>query len=370
MLVSPDGKMSQLESHADPHEVKAILATMPSLADGGYRVDWHIISADGHPVSGSISFSVGAAAVPAPQLSAAETHAVSGREPVVAGAALYPALLRGLSLSALLALCGLLGFAGYTPIPSKRQERLCVWLSGLATLFLTAHLIVWLIHVSPVNALDAETARSALSREVGLDELIRLILAALAAWSVILARRMRMAFAFALAAVLAGGAIGHPAAIDPVIAIPTNALHLVGVAFWLGGLLWLVTSDASSPDTLASASIVSNVALISIVVVALTGIIQSFLFLTAPADLLSTAYGRVIMAKVSGLLILAAFGAHHRYRLMPQMQAGGETLPFIRSVRKEILVMVLVVMIGGFLAYVPVPEAHAMSTGSTSHQGM
>ena len=235
-------------------------------------------------------------------------------------------------------------------------------------LLLTGHLVSWLIHVSPANSLDSETVRNALSREVGLDELVRLIFAALAAWAVLLARRFRIAFAFALAAVLAGGTIGHPAAIDPLISVPSKAVHLVGVAFWLGGLLWLVTSDASSVDIMSSAGTVSSVSLVSIIVVAVTGIIQSFLFLTSWSDLFSTPYGLVLLGKIAGLLALSGFGAWHRFRLMRATRSdAGSALA--RSVRKEIVLMIAVVLLGGFLAYVPVPQMHGMNIESHSHQG-
>jgi copper transport protein len=367
ILASSSGRLVKLESRGDPHDVHAILAALPSLAKGGFRIDWHIISADGHPVAGSISFSIGAFAAPPIRTTDAE-HILDNHGPMVAGAALYPSLLRGLALSALLALCGLLGFAGYSSAPTRRQKRVCNWLSVAATILLAGHLVSWLVHVSPANSLDSDIARSALSREVGLNELVRLVLTALAAWAVLLARRMRLAFAFALAAVLAGGVIGHPAAIDPLIAIPSKAIHLVGVAFWLGGLLWLVTSDAESGDVVTTAAIVSSVSLVSIVVVALTGVIQALLFLAAWSDLFSTAYGLTLIGKAAGLISLAAFGAYHRWRLMPTPNPEGGT-NLVGSVRKEIALMIAVVLLGGFLAYVPVPQMHAMNTKPTSQQG-
>jgi putative copper export protein len=268
----------------------------------------------------------------------------------------------------LLALCGLLGFAGYSTSRTKLQDKLCAWLSILATVLLVAHLVSWLIHVSPSNSLDDDIVAIALSRKVGLDELMRVILAALAAWSVLLARRFKLGFAFALAAVLAGGTIGHPAAIDPLVTVPSKALHLVGVAFWFGGLLWLATMDSSAEDTLSSAGIVSNVALISIVVVALTGAVQSFLFLSHWSEVYTSAYGLTLIGKVAGLFTLALFGAWHRWRLMPRAIATSDVNPLKRSVRWEIAVMIAVVMLGGFLAYVPVPRMDQSHVNSTSSQ--
>ena len=49
---------------------------MPSLAPGSYRVEWRIVSADGHPVSGALTFSIG---------EPSQGAAVPGDEPELAG---------------------------------------------------------------------------------------------------------------------------------------------------------------------------------------------------------------------------------------------------------------------------------------------
>jgi copper transport protein len=375
MIAGSDGKWTTLAVSTDPREVRAIESPLALVRDGGYRITWHIISADGHPVSGSFVFTVGSGGGPAPGMEmSGSAHGdgqaqMSDMEPSLAGAALTPALLRGLALSALLALCGLLAFVSYSPNESVSQLRICGWFSGIATGLLAVHLIVWLIHVSPTNALDAEVISGALSREVGLTELIRLVLTALSAWALLLARRTRLALAFALAAVIAGGAIGHPAAISPLFAIPSKSMHLVGVALWFGGIIWLAMLDLSMPDSIAAALMVSRIAMYSIIVVALTGINQSFLFIPSWRDVIHSAYGLTVLAKVAGLVVLTAFGAYHRYRCLPRIAAGGGSAGFARSIRREIAVMIIVIMLGGFLAYLPTPQMHSVDTHSTSHQG-
>jgi copper transport protein len=356
MLARADGSESKLDVAGDPHEVRAIESMLPRLGDGAYRITWHIISADGHPVSGAIVFTIGDSSRTIDTVAHRDGQMeMSDDEPMFAGAALTPAILRGLALSALLSLTGLLGFGAYGPGATQQQTRLCAWLSGIATVLLAVHLIVWLIHVSPENKLDETLIQAALSREVGLNELLRLVLTALAAWAILLARRLRIAFAFALAAVIAGGLIGHPAAIEPVIAIPMKSLHLVGVAFWLGGLISLATSDSSTSDTAVHASTVSSVATIAIIIVGLTGVVQAFLFLSSWTEIFSSAYGLTLVAKTAGLLLLAAFGAYHRYSLLPRLDASSAG-DLRRSVKREIILMICVVMIGGFLAYVPTPH--------------
>lgn len=359
MLGRFGGHPIPVEVTGDPHEVRAIVARVPRLSDGAYQVTWHIISADGHPVSGNIVFTVGIADSVGPATVPAHNDgqmAMSDEEPMLAGAALAPAILRGLALSALLSLCGLLGFAAYGPASSAGRIRLCAWLTVAATFLLAVHLVVWLIHVSPENKLDESIVQAALSREVGLNELLRLLFAALTMWAILLARRLKLAFALALAAVIAGGAIGHPAAIDPVIAIPMKSLHLVGVSFWLGGLITLATADTSSEDIAVSSATVSSVALIAIMVVGVTGIVQAFLFLPAWRDLFASAYGVTLLGKAGGLAALAAFGAYHRYKVLPRLNDSSSRLALNKSVRSEIGLMILVVMLGGFLAYVPTPH--------------
>jgi putative copper resistance protein D len=249
----------------------------------------------------------------------------------------------------------MLGFVAYGKNRTRVQEKLSAWLSAAAVVLLLAHLISWLLHIAPDHSLSESVIRAALSREVGFDEMLRLILAALAAWALLLARQWKLAFALALAAVIAGGMIGHPAAIEPLIAIPAKSLHLVGVAFWFGGILWLATTDVESAEMMPAAATVSSIALVSIVVVSASGFVQAFLFLESWSDLYESAYGLTLLGKIVGLLVLFAFGAYHRSRLMPMLSHDGKSARLQRSIRREIAVMIAVILLGGFLAYVPVP---------------
>ena len=346
-LIGSNGQPRHLAVSRDPREVRAIMASVAALQRGTYRVDWHIISADGHPVSGEFYFSVGTTG-PVPSHIATASHHDSE-------VALFPATIRGLALSALLALCGLLGFTAYAATPTPAQARIVTVLAVASAALVVAHLAAWMVHVSPSGRIDSVIIEEELSSGAGVSELVRTILVLPTAWAVLLVRRYRIAFPFALAAVIAGGAIGHPAAIVPVIAIPAKALHLAGVAFWMGGLVWLVSSDSGQQGLLRSAAIVSSVALTAIVVVAITGALQGFLFLSGWNDLTGSAYGRAMLGKIAGLLLLAAFGAYHRYRLIP----GGK--PVGASVRREIAVMIATVMLGGILAHIPAPRTQVSS---------
>ena len=64
---------------------------LPELPDGGYQVSWRVVSADGHPISGSYGFRVGnAAAEPAATAGPVESPGASPSAGVETGAAATP----------------------------------------------------------------------------------------------------------------------------------------------------------------------------------------------------------------------------------------------------------------------------------------
>ena len=56
-LVPPRGQAQALAVRTDG-DVDALEAPLPPLATGRYRVDWRVLSTDGHVVSGTFAFSV------------------------------------------------------------------------------------------------------------------------------------------------------------------------------------------------------------------------------------------------------------------------------------------------------------------------
>jgi copper transport protein len=359
-IVGTDGFLLRLSPSGDPHDVNAIVAPVRALAPGAYRLRWRVVSADGHPVEGSFAFAVGAvgAALPALQPDTAVEH----EEPVLwgpsaGGAPLIPAALRGIALGALMSLAGMLLFIswpralGFTP--TLRAQRVTTVLAVAAPLLLALHLAAWAVNADPNHQLTSASLSAAFASGVGRVELWRAGLALLALWAVVLARRARLALLFAFAALLVSGASGHAAAIQPLFAAPAKALHLVAAAAWVGGLLWLVCLDQTA-DRIREAARVSQVALIAVVLVTFSGVVQTVLFLPTLADLFRSTYGALVLAKVFGMLILVAFGAYHRYRVLPAFTRDARATERLAvTVRRELAVFAIVVLLGGLLAYVP-----------------
>ena len=113
------------------------------------------------------------------------------------------------------------------------------------------------------------------------------------------------------------------AAANHTAAVTTLALHIVGAAVWLGGLVLLVVLRASTtPQRMAHVlPRYSTIALIAFVVVAVSGYARAALGLGSWEALLS-AYGVIIVGKAGSLLAVGLLGAVYRRRLIAR---AGET---------------------------------------------
>jgi copper transport protein len=347
----------------DSHDARRIIVPLSPLSAGAYTVTWRVVSADGHTVSGSLKFTITGAAQPVtasstPSEAAIAAHNDSAQEKL-ASANRFPyvsALLRGIGGAALAALVGLLLFAvtsrpGVLVNPTRPLNALAL----TACVALAFHVFAWGNYVAP-GAIHAVAWRTILLSNPGKLESVRVILAILALISLALFRRRGVALLFSGAALLTGAAIGHAGAFSPLLAVPLLMIHLIAVAAWLGGLAWLIISWAGGPANMREQAYrVSRTAMAAALAVGVTGILESILLLTSFNDLFYSAYGRLLLLKVAGWLTLLSFGWYHRYRALPTITTNEES-DIRASLRSEISVMVVVILVAGFLSYTPLPK--------------
>lgn len=374
-LVGPGGRVVALQAAGDPRNASALVGPVTTALDAGrWRVEWRIVSEDGHPIEGDFTFRVAgvradttdttapAPAALAPPRDSASPDSATLESPARSTLDDVPvpaATLRGLGMGLLTALAGLLWFLGTRRDRARqpRAERLAWSLAIAMALTLVLHYFVWMLAVSPDRSLDGAQMTAVMNSRVGRLELARATFAVLACWALVLARRERLALVFAALAMAVSSATGHSAAIHPAWTVPMRALHLLAIAGWLGGLLWLLTLERSVDATVAAETErVSSAALLAVIVVSLTGIVQTKFFIGEWGELVRSPYGYVALLKLLGLGVLVLFGAHHRYRVLPRLAEAGVADGLRRSLRVEVLVMSLVVLVGGFLAYIPPPR--------------
>lgn len=184
---------------------------------------------------------------------------------------------------------------------------------------------------------------------------ISLALNLLAAFAIsILALSISSLTAAALTAALGLGSliplalIGHAAGTaNHSLAVNSLGLHLVGIVTWVGGLIALF---AIKQDVLGEAKPMvarySSLALASFVIVGVSGLGSSYVRIPDAAGLLSP-YGQMLFIKVVLLVILGAFGAVYRTRILSKISEKGS---FFKLALLEIFIMGAAIGMGTALA--------------------
>lgn len=124
-----------------------------------------------------------------------------------------------------------------------------------------------------------------------------------------------LASALALAGLVAPSVTGHAAAsARAVVAVPGVVLHVVAAALWVGGLGAMLV--LSRHDALGVAlPRFSRLAGWSVAVLAVSGALAATARLGSPVELVTTAYGALVLVKVALLGLAAVLGALTRRRL-------------------------------------------------------
>jgi len=365
------------------------------LPDGVYTATFRIVSADGHPIAGGLTFSVGDAATgdggAAPTV--AELLERTSASPVVEGA--Y-AVVRGLHYAALLLLVGALFFAAVVwraaaraggVSPARWPHRLLVGLAGLG--LVCALLGVPLqgalgAAVALPGALDAGVLEGALETRSGQAWLLRA-----GAWLAVLvvllagprwpARAPLAAVALA-AAVLAASLpwAGHAATQHPqAVLVPVDLLHVVAAGAWLGGLVlllavfWPPRETWPGEGSVTATEAFSRLALPAVVVLAVAGVVQGWIYLGSLDELLSGTYGVALLAKVLLLGGVVVLGAGNRRRLAALRRLPGPSARALRrAMRAEVGLAVLVLAATAVLVRAAPPASQAAAPAEVeAHAG-
>ncbi|GAA1435291.1 copper resistance protein CopC [Streptomyces thermospinosisporus] len=334
-IYGPDNRRVHLgePEHARDASDTARVALPGDLAEGTYTVAWRVISADSHPVSGAFTFSVGKPSPTAPAAPAdPDEHPVT--------ASLYDTA-RYLAYIGAVLLIGAAVFAVRCRPADTRPLRLPL-LTGWWTLL--AGTVVLLVlrapyenGTSPATAFDSSAVGKALTGRPGLALLVRLALVLVTgAALVLLARRrtpgLRHCVQLAAGAVLAVGlaltwaAAEHASAgVQVPVAMTSSVVHLLATACWLGGLtaLLLTLHRARRPVSPATVARFSQLAFACVVVLAVTGVYQSWRGLGSWPALTGTTYGRTLLVKlalVAALLLVAGLSRRWTARLVARTE--------------------------------------------------
>ena len=366
----------------------------PALQAGRYTVAWRTAASDGHPSHGSFSFVVLAGIAPpghmiVPQIGAvtdtvgtttvsSSTKGENGEE-ADAASSVSNSLARTFSFAGLLALIGAVAFrtlvlprargmnAELTTLMARRTAVLgfvasvLVIVSAFMRIFLESQMMSAMPDMQSMSMADM-----AMHTQWGLALRLELGAAIVALLSFALGvRRVRgawfvasiSALILAVTPALAGHAAASPRFTS--LMIISDFLHVLGGASWLGSLLAVMAVGIPLSLTLEGAerwssvaSLVNSfspIALTSAAVVLVSGLIASWVHVEHLSDLWQTAYGQVLLLKVSLVAITLTIGAYNFRRVQPQLVNETGSARLKRSAAIELSVGFLILVVTGFL---------------------
>jgi copper transport protein len=372
-LIGPDG--ASIAPRTVVGENNTVTVTAPAnLQRGTHLLSWRVISADGHPVGGSLMFSIGAPSAQPP--ANADSRAEHGVRTVLwaVKVVLYVGLFAGIGGAFFCAWIA-------EPVSRRRSEP---WLLML----LTAGLIAAPASVAlqGVDALDLPLSALAhkVSWETGLETSYGLtaIAAAFALFAGLfacVAESLRLARGLALLGLLGVGLAlslsGHASTAQPqLVSRATLFLHAVCVAFWIGALLPLALGarDAAVRAALPAISELrrfSNAIVPVVVLLLLTGLWLAFVQLDRIEALWTTNYGQVLAGKLAAVIALFALAAANRYWLVPKFESSGGAAarPFAISIAFELVIALVILGLVALWRFTPPPRALAADASISLH---
>ena len=373
-ILAPDG------TRADQGEPTAAgtTITIPLRTGGGrgtYLVSYRVISADSHPVAGSLTYSVGAASTPPSEEGFTETV-----DPVVR--TLIP-VAKYLGYAGLVLLVGpVLVLALLWPHRLSRSGPARLVWTGVGLVLLSTLLSLWLQapYATGTGLFGAGLGdlRDVLGSTFGAVMLVRLGVICAAAFLLRPLLRgsggegrsdLALLGVLGVAALATWPLTGHPTA-SPVagVSVVVDAIHLSAMAVWVGGLVMLfafLLPRADERELGAILPIWSRWAFTAVGALILAGVVQALIEVASFAGLVNTTYGQMILVK-SGLVAAAVGIAALSRRMVLNRSAATGPRRLRRAVLAELLITAVVLGVTSVLVQIPPPRSAVAADSATT----
>lgn len=341
---------------------ETISVAMPAdLPQGTAVVSYRVISQDGHPVVGSVIFSIGM-----PTGTQPPANADGGLNVLIwlARVGLYLGLFVGVG-GVFFARCVARSTTG-TTIP---RVAIALGLAsavvglGVLGLDLLGMPLAALATIAPWKIAFATSAGPALL--VGIAAMLFALTALCGTW---------YARALAIIAMVGVGLslamTGHAATAPPeVLTRPAIFLHGLGVAFWIGALAPLAALVSKSPGAaLPFLNRFSRIAVPVVGILALTGLALAFVQLEQLSALVETRYGLILSIKFALVLVLLALAAFNRFRLTPALAGNHKAAPALKhSILFECVIALGIFAVVAGWRFTPPPRTMVPETPLAIH---
>jgi copper transport protein len=339
-------------------DAQVVLAPVRSLPRGAYTVRWHVLSSDGHPISGLYTFGVRVAAPP-------PTEAFGASGPTRTEDFVRWAYFLSLAL-----VVGGLGFAllvlrGMPPALSGRLYKL-IGIGVVATL--EVGIVAFILRAEGAlqlpfaKLLYADLTPIAAGTRLGaafMAMTMGFVLVSIFVYFAWLLDRVIFLWpAFLLALGFSSGLplSGHQAA-DRGSSWATEIadwIHLSAALLWVGGLLVLAVCVWPLARELRRDAFLRFSRLATLLIAALlgAGIYLSFVRLPAVSDLWTEGYGRVLLVKIALVGVALMWGAFHHFVARPALvreDASGWSARLGRTLVGEASVAMAILLLAAML---------------------
>jgi copper transport protein len=373
-VLAPDG------SRADQGEPQAAGSTVTvPLRSGGsrgtYLVSYRVVSADSHPVAGSLTYSVGAASTPPTETAGAESVDPVARALIPVGKYLgYAGLVLLVGPVLVLALL-------WPHRLSRRGPARLVW-TGVGLVLGSTVLALWLqapyTTGSGLFEVSGDDLRDVLGSTFGAVMLVRLgviVAAAFLLRPLLRGEGGESKADLALLGVLGVAALatwpltGHPTA-SPVagVSVVVDAVHLAAMSVWLGGLVMLVgylLRRADERELGAILPIWSRWAATAVAALIIAGSVQALIEVGSFTGFFTSTYGRLILIKIGLAAVVVGMAAYSR-RLVRTRTAQAGPGKLRRIVLAELAVTAVVLGVTAAVVQIPPPRTASAAESATT----
>lgn len=409
-LTGPTGRaVAGVHADAAPGDRRTAIARLPDgLPRGSYRVDWRVLSLDGHPIDGSYTFAIGAPT--SPLTSPTRGHAVSLLQ--VAG--------RALAACGALTATGLAVFPLLVGVPATRRLRsdlVAPLLSGVldrlqrplrwsvaaavsGTALVALDTVARATGTSPAAVLSdpsrtfevlASTRTGLLlTARVGVLVVVPLLVGRLAVhWRarttpptkalIVRGGCLLTGCAAAVAATFALSSHAASVSVDSTLAVVFDGLHLLAAGAWAGGLVGLALAALPTAARLgarpapretgpalvaALTGAFSTLAQLAMLVIITTGAYATLIRTSGLTGFGTSTWGAALLAKLALWAVLLLLAGYTTARIVPAISNRLASLADHRAavgelrsmVRLELAIAGAVIVLAGLLSAAAPPD--------------
>lgn len=362
-LVLPSGEVIELKARQAADGASIILPLPPGSSVGTHLLSWRVVSADGHPVGGSLTFSIGHPSLPPPTPQASDIRLRTAIW--LARLVLYVGLFVGIG--------GAFFLSWIAPMPSGRARSVAG--AALAAGLIAAMLSVGLHGVDALGAADANLGETrawayGLASPYGWTVGVAALSLALALWA--LAKHGAPArWCSTLSLIGVGVALassGHAATAGPqIVTRPAVFAHAVCVTFWVGSLVPLAATLTRDRDHTALTRFSKAIPL-PFGLLLVTGLLLAIVQVRQLEALWTTSYGIVLLCKLSLVCVLLGLAGMNRWLTRRVMKdEAGAARRLRRSIACELAIMALILGLVASWRFTPPPRALLTAAAQPIH---